>query len=876
MTNSVKLKLFISYSHSDEENIKEFAKHLAPLKNKGLIEDWYDRKIIAGNEFQEHIDSRLDEADIICLVVSANFLSSPACIKEKNQALNLKRKKGIAVIPVILSPCGWLDDEISSLLALPTDGQPITSFVDRDQGWNIVYNGLKKVIEEMISIKQLKITEKFAEFLQDTDLLSKAHSQKDRVRLDDIFIYPELAKYDEMRDFEKNVKSEILLEEYGDPFKIVIAGEDQSGKTALCKKLFEDLRSKGYVPVYVSDKAGKLEGKIDNKIMRAFSEQYDNTSYEKTFLDNINKKRFVPIIDDFHIATKKEDHISDLAVYRNQVLVVDDIFCLNLRDERLIRSFSHFRIRELKASYRYKLIRRWTHLTDKSCSISHGVDNVVYQTIDTATELVDSALGKVIGTGIMPAYPFFILSVMSTYETLEKPLDQEITSQGYCYQALIYMYLRKQGVKNDEIDTYINFLSEFAFWFFKEKKHELAPQEFGAFMEKYSETYHLPIAKDTLLSKLLATQIITQDSFNNYSFEYPYLYYFFVAKFLSEHRESQSDTIFTIITNLHKDENAYIAIFISHHSKNTKFLEDIILNSMYLFEKYKPATLSKGELSFFDKQVSVIVDAVLPPMDSTPEKERAQRLAKEDASEQIESKQKDGQSPEGKGNGDGDYLERELRRSIKSVEVMGQIIKNRAGSLKKEDVENIFAEAMRTILRVLSSFFEIIQSENAQKEIVDFISARVEKFIDENNEKKAQDKRKKPSREQLEKLSENIFWNTNFTVVYCFINKIIHSLGSNKLIAIVEKVCDAENTPASFLVKHGILMWYNKNMQIDSIAAELSKKEISEITKKIMKNMIVNHCAIHSVNYKDKQKIENKIGIPVQKLLTNNMRQEKA
>ena len=123
-------------------------------------------------------------------------------------------------------------------------------------------------------------------------------------------------------------------------------------------------------------------------------------------------------------------------------------------------------------------------------------------------------------------------------------------------------------------------------------------------------------------------------------------------------------------------------------------------------------------------------------------------------------------------------------------------------------------------------------------------------------------------------MSENFFWNTNFMVVYGFINKIVHSLGSNKLVAVVEKVCDSENTPAAFLVKHGILMWYAKNLRVDTIASEFGNEHFSEIAKRVMKFMIVNHCAIHTVNYRDKQKIELRIGIPVKKLLENKLRND--
>ena len=92
-------------------------------------------------------------------------------------------------------------------------------------------------------------------------------------------------------------------------------------------------------------------------------------------------------------------------------------------------------------------------------------------------------------------------------------------------------------------------------------------------------------------------------------------------------------------------------------------------------------------------------------------------------------------------------------------------------------------------------------------------------------------------------------------------------MGSDKLTEIIEKVCDKENTPASFLIKHGILMWYNKNLQINDIVKEIDKDGFSETAKKVLKFMIVNHCTMHPVDFRDKQKIENKLNIPTQKML---------
>ena len=264
MEQNKKLKIFISYSHKDNLPgnlyIEEFKKHIAPLKNNGLIEEWYDGKILLGEYYQNKIDNNLGDADIICLLISVNFLSSGSCIAEKKKAFELMKKKGIPVIPIILSPCGWKDDkDISKPLALPTDGIPVLKFDDRDTAWQDVYNELKKIIEKELKIKQLKIKEEFENFLHDTEMLTKAHSQKESVILDDIFVCTELAKYDnigeyDIGEYEEKISSDELLKNLLDYSKILIAGEDQSGKTTLCKRMFNELRILNFIPVYVSDK----------------------------------------------------------------------------------------------------------------------------------------------------------------------------------------------------------------------------------------------------------------------------------------------------------------------------------------------------------------------------------------------------------------------------------------------------------------------------------------------------------------------------------------------------------------------------------------------------------------------------------------------
>ena len=530
--------------------------------------------------------------------------------------------------------------------------------------------------------------------------------------------------------------------------------------------------------------------------------------------------------------------------YNHCIVITDDIFNLNIKEEKSINSFTRFKIRELKPSQRNKLIKKWLTLSDKNIQNT----NNFYQKEDYITDVIDSTLGKNIGNGIMPSYPFFILSTILTYDALAVPLDQEITSQGYCYQAFIYFYLSKQGVKNDEINIYINFLTESAFYYYQEKVAELPSDKFFGFIEKYTEKYNLPIETGLLLSNL--SQILSVDSFNNYYFRYQYIYYYFVAKYLADHIDcgDVKTIVGLIISNLHVNENAYIAIFISHHTKNNTILDEILISALCLFDQYEPAKLSKEEVKFFDDKVNTIIKVSLPLTKDAPEKCRSENLEIKD---KIEDSNNNGNDKED--IDPNNTLAIELRRSLKTVEVMGHIIKNRAGSLEKIKIEEIFEFAMNVLLKVITSFFKLIEKEGTQKEVIDFISERLFIHTELSN--------KKYTRQQLMDISKSIFWNNNFFVIYGLITKIINSVGSDKLYPIIDDVCNKVNTPASYIVLHGISMWYKKSIDVVSISKRMEMKDFSEIAKKVIRFMAIEFCSLHTVKYGDRQKISSLLNI---------------
>jgi hypothetical protein len=131
--------VFISYSHADEQLRNELEKHLSMLKRQGRVDVWHDRRIAAGDVFDNVISAQLEQADIVLLLVSADFLSSEYCYGiEMTRAMERARAGQARVIPVILRSCQWHDAPFGGLLAAPQDGKAVTKWADRDEAWTNV------------------------------------------------------------------------------------------------------------------------------------------------------------------------------------------------------------------------------------------------------------------------------------------------------------------------------------------------------------------------------------------------------------------------------------------------------------------------------------------------------------------------------------------------------------------------------------------------------------------------------------------------------------------------------------------------------------------------------------------------------------------
>jgi internalin A len=152
------VRLFYSYAHKDEELRDELETHLKLFQRQGLIEPWHDRGIGAGSEWKGEIDENLERADVVLLLVSADFLASDYCYdKEMTRALERHGEGAARIIPIIIRASTWQSAPFGKLQALPTDGRAVATWgpdkYARDTAWKNVADGIEKVLRELLKEK---------------------------------------------------------------------------------------------------------------------------------------------------------------------------------------------------------------------------------------------------------------------------------------------------------------------------------------------------------------------------------------------------------------------------------------------------------------------------------------------------------------------------------------------------------------------------------------------------------------------------------------------------------------------------------------------------------------------------------------------------
>jgi len=683
---------------------------------------------------------------------------------------------------------------------------------------------------------RITLSDDFMEYLQDPGVLYM-HPRKKELSLEDLYIYPDLRDLDAERKSSNTIcipfsDSSCLFTD--SQIKTIILGEEKSGRTSLCKQIYVYQLHNGKIPILLSGQEIKSH-KVDAflKLLRkAFIKQYSE-KYADIF-DQTDQSRITLIIDDFNKSKLNYKHKALLlgsleASFECILITADDLFRLEELVTEEIQDFSsryHFyQIEEFGHLLRSKLISKWNKLGQET----YISDEELTRLNDQAKNTIDTVIGK----NYVPAFPFFLITILNSMDDPGKKGLAE-SSYGYYYDYLITGALKRLALKNEDIDALYNYLTELSFSFFDKEISSINYRELNEFHIWYCHEYSLILDQNYYVEMLTKSNIIRLLG-EEYSFKYKYYYYYFLARYIAQHLSEKpaQDIVRQMCSSLHLDESSNVIMFLTHLSKNPFVLEQVLLNSKTIFEGNTPTTL-QNDVEIINNLIHKLPQIELQDFDV--EEKREENFKRKD---RIEQNKMD-ISPDIDKNDQAYELLVSLQKAFKHQEIIGQILKNYYGSLKGITKKELCSEAFELCLRALSDFYNLLNNNLAT--IVEEL-----KLIIKESGKTKEDKIESVAKKELFHLCEHIS--------YCFIKKIATSIGSENLEGTYKEIVENNPTIANQMIELSIKLDFFRGFPIKEVKALCKNLETNILPYSVLKRLVINYLYMFPTSVSMRQRI---------------------
>ncbi len=152
-------RVFVSYAREDRKWLdRDYRFNLIPflmesLKRQNVV-FWFDKDLKPGDEFRNHIEAEIDQAQIALLIVSQAFLNSEFIDKyEMSRIADRARQGQMIIVPVLVEPCDWSEYPVLADRQMVPGALPLIDFTESDPKWARVkaeiLDGLKTQIKRI-------------------------------------------------------------------------------------------------------------------------------------------------------------------------------------------------------------------------------------------------------------------------------------------------------------------------------------------------------------------------------------------------------------------------------------------------------------------------------------------------------------------------------------------------------------------------------------------------------------------------------------------------------------------------------------------------------------------------------------------------------
>jgi hypothetical protein len=324
---------------------------------------------------------------------------------------------------------------------------------------------------------------------------------------------------------------------------------------------------------------------------------------------------------------------------------------------------------------------------------------------------------------------------------------------------------------------------------------------------------------DSRLSDLLRARILVQDG-DCYRFRYPYIYYYLKGKYLSTRLDDLEVQAYVkrCCTHLYARENANTLLFLAHHAHSDKFFLKCIVDALN-------QPFAGGLEARFDgtdtKKVAELVAEVpkLVYSGESPEQHRARINKQKDQ----DVNQSDGLIDREE---DGDVLSlaAQIASTAKTVEILGQLLKNQYSGFSRSQREEMLTQLIRGPLRGIIAVFDTVLKDR------DAVISELEDILE--NKSKITDAERRNS------FARRIVANLLQSVAFGFIQRTAAAISSKDLLEDIQSATKVIATPASKLIELAV--------RLDSQGA-LPREQLRKLHKEVESDIVGGNIIQHIV-----------------------------
>ncbi len=690
-----------------------------------------------------------------------------------------------------------------------------------------------------------------------------SHSNVDEIKLLDIFVAPDL----KCISYEKTTRTQkyenliaITEKKYLAGVKYVILGEEASGRSTICKYLFLRYYSQGYLPVLIPAK--DIENLRTDAIIKLVSIQFRNQYTTPHDFHSYPNDKILLIIDDFHKIPNKNREFWGILVnniniaFINIVITGSSLMPLgnfvnkkNKLKQNIFQEYDLYTISEFGHKLRNSIINKWNSLGIEENLIDK---NELYRKNDAALHHVQS----IIGNNYIPAYPFYILTILQALETGYSQ-NQNYSLHGFYYELIINDALSRAVNDKKEISLYYNYLTFFCYFLFEQKTHQMSIFDFREFHKVYCEKYDIKYSYEKILSSFHSAKLVEVNGV--VSVPHKYVYYFFVAKFLTNNinNPETKEIIAKICARTYRDEYASIIMFLTHLSKDEFIISTLLTNAKSIFSDYPIAQLG-DDIAGINALIKALPHQVIKQISAG--EARDEEIDNQDEIEKIEHDFEE----QTQGTQDYDLDEdinaidifAKINLAFKTVELLGQVAKKYWGEMTGAQKYNITVETYFLGLRTLGFYLTFVQE--SQDALIIHIKNIIEK-------KHIQDQYK--LKKSVEETSNDFIFRLCFLASWGTIKKITGAVGYEKLDSIYEAILDKNDLNSIKLINLSIKLDHYDRFPTKEIEKGKKDFEKNNLSYMLLKSLVINYLYMFDTSREVRQKICSMLGIQVKEQL---------